>query len=98
MGAFLTRRRNVNLWRAREAVSLYFNICTDLLCLRLPGATPYDERVGLLSPAMLTNAATVATIGTRRITQLQYLLQLSSPTSEKAVNAKFAEFSFHALR
>jgi len=41
---------------------------------------------------MLTNAATVATTGTRRITQLQYLLQLPPPTSENAVNAKFAEF------
>ena len=79
-------------------MSLYFNLCAELLCLRLPGATPYDERAGLVSLAMLTNAATVATIGTRRITQLQYLLQLSSPTSENSVKPKFAEFTFHALR
>src|SRR5215212_1469290 len=31
------------------------------------------------------DATTLATIGTRRITQLQYLLQLSSPTSENSV-------------
>jgi hypothetical protein len=31
------------------------------------------------------------------ITQLQYLLRLSSPTSENSVSAKFAEFVFHAL-
>src|SRR5215208_8234160 len=33
-----------------------------------------------------------------RITQLQYLLQLSLRTSENSVPAKFAEFPFHALR
>src|SRR5215212_7761178 len=37
------------------------------------------------------DATTLATIGTRRITQLQYLLQLSSPTSENSVYAKFAK-------
>lgn len=46
--------------------------------------------------APLANATTVATIGIRRITQLQYLLQLSSPTSENSVKRKldFAEFTF----
>jgi hypothetical protein len=34
----------------------------------------------------------------RRITQLQYLLQLSLRTSENPQKAKFAEFLFHALR
>jgi hypothetical protein len=33
-----------------------------------------------------------------RITQLQYLLQLSLRTSENAQKAKFAEFLFQALR
>jgi hypothetical protein len=42
----------------------------------------------------LYNATTVASIGTRRITQLQYLLQLSSPTSENPQNANFALSAF----
>jgi hypothetical protein len=46
----------------------------------------------------LANAPTLASIGTRRMTQLQYLLQLSSPTSENSVMAKFAEFLFHVSR
>jgi hypothetical protein len=37
----------------------------------------------------LTNTTTLATIGTKRITQLQYLLQLSWPTSENSVKTKF---------
>ena len=32
-----------------------------------------------------------------RITQMQYLLQLSSPTSENAVKAKFAEQPFYEV-
>jgi hypothetical protein len=43
----------------REAVSLYFTLCIELLSLRLPGATPFDEG-GLVDPAMLTNAPTLA--------------------------------------
>jgi hypothetical protein len=53
---------------------------------------------GLLSPTEFYNATTLASMGTRRITQLQYLLQLSSPTSENSVKAKFRESPFHALR
>ena len=40
------------------------------------------------TPAPLANANILATIGTRRITQLHYLLQLSPPTSQNAVRAK----------
>src|SRR5215212_1902655 len=46
----------------------------------------------------LYNAPTLATIGTRRITQLQYLLHLSSPTSENSVTAKFADSEFSEVR
>jgi hypothetical protein len=56
------------------------------------------QKGGTRQPRQLANATTLATIGTRRITQLQYLLQLSSPTSENFQKAKFAEFLFHALR
>jgi hypothetical protein len=45
---------------------------------------------GADEPRQLANATTLATIGTMRITQLQYLLQLSSPTSENPQKAKFA--------
>jgi hypothetical protein len=37
-------------------------------------------------------------MGTRRIAQLQYLLQLSSPTSENAQNANFAVTEFCEVR
>jgi hypothetical protein len=50
--------------------------------------TPFDKG-GTRQPRQLANVTTVASIGTRRITQLQYLLQLSSPTSENAQKAKF---------
>jgi hypothetical protein len=55
------------------------------------------QKGGTRQPRQLANATTLATIGTRRITQLQYLLQLTSPTSENSVKAKFnfAEFHFH---
>jgi len=59
--------------------------------------TPFDKG-GTRQLRQLANATTVASIGIRRITQLQYLLQLSSPTSENAQKAKFAEIQFHALR
>jgi hypothetical protein len=52
---------------------------------------------GTRQSRQLANATTVASIGIRRIIQLQNLLQLSSPTSENAQKAKFAEFLFHAL-
>jgi hypothetical protein len=46
---------------------------------------------------VLANAPTLATIGTRRITQLQYLLQLFSRTSENSVPANFGEFLYDEL-
>jgi hypothetical protein len=52
---------------------------------------------GTRQSRQLANATTVASIGIRRIIQLQNLLQLSSPTSENAQKAKFAEFLFHAV-
>jgi hypothetical protein len=48
--------------------------------------------------APLANAPTLATIGTRRITQLQYLLQLSLPTSENAVKTKFVKHVLYEVR
>src|SRR5918995_5677351 len=46
----------------------------------------------------LRNDCTILVELDERITQLQYLLQLSWRTSEKPQKAKFAEFLFHALR
>ena len=71
-------------------MSLYFNLCTELLCLRLPGATSYDERAGLVSPAVLTNEGTLtrgdeSSMNPRRI-------------SWNSVPANFGEYPFHALR
>ena len=43
----------------------------------------------------LRNACTILAERGERITQLQYLLQLSLRTSENSVKAKFAEFYFH---
>jgi hypothetical protein len=43
-------------------------------------------------PRQLANTTTLATVGPRRITQLQYLSQLFSPTSENPQNANFVEF------
>src|SRR5215204_34632 len=51
--------------------------------MRLIRVLPFHEGRGDL-PRPLANVTTVATIGTRRITQLQYLLQLSSPTAENS--------------
>ena len=54
----------------------------------------------MISPARkLYNEATLAGIGTRRITHLQYLLLLpgvarETPTSQNAVYTKFAEYPF----
>jgi hypothetical protein len=45
----------------------------------------------------LRNSYTILAEPGGRITQLQYLLQLSSPTSENAVKAKFAEFIFYEV-
>jgi hypothetical protein len=50
------------------------------------------------SPRDFNNTTTLASIGTRRITQLQYLLQLSSPTSENSIKAKFAFWVFSEVR
>jgi hypothetical protein len=82
--------------RARESCS------TSLLAVRQPGclpSRPHRRPLGFAPPprggfAFLAapecaHARTVATIGTRRITQLQYLLNLPwRPTSENAVKAK----------
>src|ERR671917_421758 len=42
--------------------------------------------------------STLAPKHAMRITQLQYLPQLSSPISQNAVPANFGEYPFHALR
>jgi hypothetical protein len=47
--------------------------------------------------ASLRNDCTILVELGERITQLQYLLQLSLRTSENAVKTKFREFTFHAV-
>jgi hypothetical protein len=46
----------------------------------------------------LRNDCTILAELSERITQLQYLLLISLRTSQNAVNAKFRELPFHALR
>src|SRR5215210_1163720 len=48
-------------------------------------------------PRQFAKVTTLASIRGRRITQMQYLLQLSLRTSENSQNANFAEFLFQAL-
>jgi hypothetical protein len=57
-----------------------------------------DEASHRISPPFLCNRCNIPLYRGGRITQMQYLLQLSWRTSENSVKAKFAEFLFHALR
>src|SRR5215213_916696 len=81
--------------RAIAAASIDATVTNNRM--RFIRVLPFHEGRGDL-PRQLANSTTLATIGTRRITQLQYLLQLSSPTSENPQNANFAFKEFYEVR
>jgi hypothetical protein len=66
----------------------------------VPGGWPWSRRRAGSGPVpsrgvlLARNERSILAELTERITQLQYLLQLSLRTSQNSVNAKFAEFLF----